>query len=286
MKRHVPFQQVDVFTNTPYKGNPVAVILDGDDLSTEEMQQIASWTNLSETTFVCTPTDPTADYRLRIFTPKNELPFAGHPTLGSAYALIKHGIEPNKTGCLVQESEIGLVTIFIEENKIFFTLPDSQLSMVEPSKLAEVASALGIPSTSVKAGMIIDVGAVWLTLYLTDGEEVKSLTPNMNKLSSSTPVGVTGVTVFGKSALDSEVQFEVRSFAPNEGVAEDPVCGSGNGCVATMVKQLQLIPDSNYVASQGVCVGRDGRIEVRFNDDGKILLGGNAVTCIEGDITI
>ena len=286
MIRHVPFQQVDVFTNTPYKGNPVAVILDGDDLSTEEMQQIASWTNLSETTFVCTPTNPAADYRLRIFTPKSELPFAGHPTLGSAYALIKHGIEPHKTGCLVQESQIGLVNLFIEENKLFLTLPDSKSTLIEPTKLKELASALGISSTSVKAGMTIDVGAVWMTLYLTDAEEVKSLTPNMNQLSSLIPVGVTGITVFGRITIDSEAQFEVRSFAPNEGVAEDPVCGSGNGCVATMVKQLQLIPDSNYVASQGSCVGRDGRIEIRFNDDGKILLGGNAVTCIEGDITI
>ncbi len=117
MNHQVPFQQVDVFTEIPFKGNPVAVILDGNELSTEEMQSIANWTNLSETTFVCKPTDPQADYRLRIFTPNSELPFAGHPTIGSAFAVIQHGIKPKTAGRLVQQCGSGLVTIFVDENK-------------------------------------------------------------------------------------------------------------------------------------------------------------------------
>lgn len=286
IKLQVPFQQVDVFTDTPFKGNPVAVVLDSNNLSSDDMQEIANWTNLSETTFVCKPTDPQADYKLRIFSPKNELSFAGHPTLGSAFAILKHGIRPKTPGRLIQESGIGLVDIITEGNKMFFTLPEANVKSIDHADLNELARALGVTSNSVKASLAIDIGIVWMTLQLTDAEEVRNLKPDMMKLASLIPYGVTGVTVFGIQSTNSDAKLEVRSFAPNEGVAEDPVCGSGNGCVATLVRQLGLISDSSYVASQGYCLGRNGRVEVRFKDNGKILLGGNVVTCVVGQLNI
>lgn len=286
MTLQVPFQQVDVFTKTPFKGNPVAVVLDGNDLSSEEMQAIANWTNLSETTFVCKPTNSQADYKLRIFTPNNELPFAGHPTLGSAYAVLKNGLKPKQSGRLVQECGTGLVTIILDKDKIFFTLPESEITSIDHEDINELADAIGLPSDQVKAGLMIDVGAVWMTLRLPNAETVRDLRPNMEKLASLTPTGVTGVTVFGEASSHSDTQFEVRSFAPAEGVPEDPVCGSGNGCIATMVRQLQLTDESSYVTSQGYCVGRNGRVEVRFQENGKILIGGNAVTCVDGQLNI
>lgn len=286
MNHQIPFQQVDVFTDVRFKGNPVAVVLDGDELSTEEMQAIANWTNLSETTFVCTPTDPRADYKLRIFTPNSELPFAGHPTIGSAFAVLKHGLKQKTEGCLVQECGSGLVSIFIDEEKLFLNLPEPNVQGIRSADLVELANALGVPSHSVQASATIDVGAVWITLQLSNAYEVRSLRPDMAKLSTLIPSGVTGVTVFGLDSENTKSDLEVRSFAPNEGVDEDPVCGSGNGCVATLVRRLELIKKSKYVASQGYCVGRNGRVEVRFQDNGEILVGGQAVTCIEGALTI
>ncbi|MCS0543467.1 PhzF family phenazine biosynthesis protein, partial [Aeromonas veronii] len=183
MDHQVPFQQVDVFTEIPFKGNPVAVILDGNELSTEQMQTIANWTNLSETTFVCKPTDPQADYRLRIFTPNSELPFAGHPTIGSALAVIQQGIKPKTKGRLVQECGSGLVTIFIDENKLFLTLPEPKINSVPSADINRLANALGVHSNSVKAIATIDVGAVWITLQLSSAEDVRSLRPDMAELA-------------------------------------------------------------------------------------------------------
>ncbi|WP_431803231.1 PhzF family phenazine biosynthesis protein [Halobacillus andaensis] len=286
MNGQVPFQQVDVFTAKPFQGNPVAVVLDGNDLSSEEMQAIANWTNLSETTFVCEPSDPKADYKLRIFTPNNELPFAGHPTLGSAYAVQKHGLSPKTEGRFVQESGIGLITIISDGDQMFFTLPKSKQTSIDSQKLNELTDALDVDPANVKAALTIDLGVVWMTLQLSDAEVVRNLRPNMEKLTALTPKGVTGVTVFGSTTEPSDAAFEVRSFAPGEGVPEDPVCGSGNGSVATMVQQLELTEGADYVASQGSCLGRNGRVEIRFQDDGSILLGAHAVTCVEGQLNV
>lgn len=284
MNLQVPFQQVDVFTDSPFKGNPVAVVLDGNQLSTEEMQAIANWTNLSETTFVCEPTNSQADYKLRIFTPNNELPFAGHPTLGSAFAILRSGFKPKNSGYFIQECGLGLVTVLLDGDKIFFKLPEPEMKPIDHNDLQQLAKALGIHSNHVKASFTIDIGAVWMTLQLTDSEMVRSVHPNMEELASLTPSGVLGVTVFGATPIKSDTKFEVRSFAPSEGVPEDPVCGSGNGCIAAMVRRLKLTDQSNYVAAQGHAMGRNGRIEVRFLENEEILVGGNVVTCIEGKL--
>lgn len=285
MSLQVHFKQVDVFTDVSFMGNPVAVVLDGNGLSTGQMQAIASWTNLSETTFVCTPSDPRADYRLRIFTPRSELPFAGHPTIGSAFAALESGIKPKNAGRLVQECGRGLVSVYTDDNKLFFELPEPNIINASVD-MTELACALGVDFNDIKASATVDVGAVWITLQLPGAESVLKLKPDMSKLSALIPAGVTGVTVFGLFSGNAESDIEVRSFAPTVGINEDPVCGSGNGCVATLVRKLNLFEKPGYIASQGKCTGRNGRVEVRFADNGKILIGGHAVTCIDGILKI
>ena len=282
----LPFRQVDVFTAVPFMGNPVAVVLDGNGLSSARMQAIANWTNLSETTFVCAPTDPGADYRLRIFTPRSELPFAGHPTIGSAHAVLAHGLKPKRPGRLVQECGKGLVAIEVDGDRLFLELPRPRLSDVSPARCAELAAALGTAGDSIRAAAVVDVGVVWITLQLTDAGLVRGLRPDFARIAALTPSGTAGITVFGLYGAGHRPQLEVRSFAPAEGIPEDPVCGSGNGCVAALIGREQLIAASSYLAGQGQCMGRDGRVEVRYATDGTILLGGHAVTCVEGTLKV
>jgi PhzF family phenazine biosynthesis protein len=277
---------VDVFTAVPFKGNPVAVILDGGDLTTAQMQSIANWTNLSETTFICAPTLVEADYRLRIFTPQSELPFAGHPTIGSAWAMLQHGLKPKTSGRLIQECGKGLIVLRMVGQRLFFSLPEPVFTAPDGAQLAAVATALGIAADEIILSSIIDVGPVWFTLQLPSAEKVIALDPNMTLLAMLENVRYTGVSVFGLHATGGSTAVEVRSFAPACGVPEDPVCGSGNGCVAAMIRRYGLLSVSAYVASQGRCLGRDGHVEVEFDADGTIWLGGNAVTCVDGSIAV
>ena len=283
--RRLAFQQVDVFTTVPFKGNPVAVVLDGDQVPQEEAQVIARWTNLSETTFVCAPTHPAADYRLRIFTPRSELPFAGHPTIGSAHAVLRHGLKPRTPGRLVQECAKGLVSLQIDDDRLLFALPVCVHREPTAEQRARVAGALGIAEYDIVRASIVDVGPVWFTLQVTEARTVVALQPNMAELAALAPLGVTGVTVFGLYPKGSPADLEVRSFAPLHGVPEDPVCGSGNGCVASMIQRDRVTTSSRYVAAQGRCLQRDGRVFVHYADDGTIWLGGAAVTCVEGTLT-
>ena len=279
------FQQVDVFTAVPFQGNPVAVVLDGDALSSAEMQSIAAWTNLSETTFVCAPTDERADYRLRIFTTRRELPFAGHPTIGSAYAVLRHGLKPKAADRLVQECGKGLVDVKVDGERLLLALPEPQFREPTPSQLAAVADGLGVTPADIRRAAIIDVGPVWFTLELASGDTVTALAPDMSELASLSPIGMTGVTVFGLYVQDAGGDLEVRSFAPGGGTPEDPVCGSGNGCVAALIRRDGVLPKTAYSASQGRCVGRDGHVIVRY-EGGTIWLGGHAVTCVEGSLHV
>lgn len=280
-----PFQQVDVFTSVPFKGNPVAVVFGADSLTTAQMQSIANWTNLSETTFICAPTHADADYRLRIFTPRSELPFAGHPTLGSAWAFMNLGLQPKTPGVLVQECAKGLITLRKVGNSLFFALPEPDIAEVDAGTLSSVMQALGVVSDAVLVSKVIDVGAVWLTIQLDSAQRVIELNPDMTALAATTS-DVTGVTVFGLYPEDERSAIEVRSFAPALGVPEDPVCGSGNGSVAALIRQHGILDVSAYKAFQGRCVGRDGLVEVEFSPDGQIWLGGRAVTCIEGILAV
>ena len=278
---HIRFQQVDVFTSVPFKGNPVAVILDGDGLSTAQMQSIANWTNLSETTFVEKPRNPCADYRLRIFTPLAELPFAGHPTIGSARAMLNAGYIPKRSGFLVQECGKGLVDLMIHHERLFLRLPAPNFTLTESHQDRSLADALGITTTAIDRAEIIDVGPVWFTVQLRHGHDVTNLKPDMAAIARLTHASVTGVNVFHFYNNGGPADVEVRSFAPAHGIPEDPVCGSGNGCVAALIHRYKLLEKNPYTANQGRCLHRDGRVLVRFEGDA-IWLGGDAITCIEG----
>ncbi len=280
-----PFQQVDVFTSVPFKGNPVAVVFGADSLTTAQMQSIANWTNLSETTFICAPTHADADYRLRIFTPRSELPFAGHPTLGSAWAFMSLGLQQKTPGVLVQECAKGLVSLRQVGNSLFFALPEPNLAEADAGTLSSIERALGVASDAVLVSKVIDVGAVWLTIQLDSAQRVIELNPDMSALAATTS-NFTGVTVFGLYPDGERSAVEVRSFAPALGVPEDPVCGSGNGSVATLIRHHGILDVSAYKASQGCRVGRDGLVEVEFSPNGQIWLGGRAVTCIEGILAV
>ena len=293
MNKSFDYKVVDVFTTRPLLGNPVAVVMDADDLDTDAMQAIAGWTNLSETTFVLSPTKPDADYRLRIFTPRSELRFAGHPTLGSAHAILESGrIAGARRSKLVQECNIGLVDVSIEDDgnsqKISFVLPSPKTDALQPEDVEELESIFGCKLSAITAPAIINVGAIWVVAQLPNANAVLDIRPNFTRLSAfEKRLGVTGVTVFGQHT-QGESDIEVRTFAPSCGVEEDPVCGSGNGSVAVFLWMRNLLPSSGkkYVASQGRCIGRDGRILVNVAANGKINVGGHCVTGVTGSLTL
>lgn len=290
MKR--TYKVVDVFASRPLRGNPVAVILDAQGLSADEMQAIAGWTNLSETTFVLPPTTAAADYQLRIFTPRSELPFAGHPTLGSAHALLEADrVALRAGGRLVQQCDFGLVELTIEEQghdrMLSFGLPSSKLGPLLMHDIAELEDILGCSVSVQSAPAIVDVGPVWVIAQLDYASSVLDLRPDFTRLAQlERRLGVTGVTVFGAHA-HGDPAIEVRTFAPSCGVEEDPVCGSGNASVAAFQWARGLLPPggTDYVATQGRCVGRDGRINVSVDASGKVRVGGACLTCIEGSLT-
>jgi PhzF family phenazine biosynthesis protein len=266
------FKQVDVFTAKPFLGNPVAVVIGAEDLDSAQMQRIAGWTNLSETTFLLKSS--TADYRLRIFTPRQELPFAGHPTIGSAHAALESGFVSKKTK-LVQECGAGLIELSVEDHgRIFLKGPRPKIQRLDTT----------IPSVPLKSSssiLKVDVGPIWVVGEMSDARALAALKPDMTALAEwSQSLGVTGTTVFAPSG-ESASAIHVRSFAPAHAIPEDPVCGTGNLSVAAFVAKRF---GGEYVARQGMQMGRDGRVTVRVRDEG-VYLGGHAVTCVDGTIT-
>ncbi len=278
MTRTRAFSQVDVFTAVPLKGNPVAVVLDGAGLTEAEMQAFANWTNLSETTFVLPATNPAADYRVRIFTPKAELPFAGHPTLGTAHAVLEAGLATARDGRLVQECAVGLVDLAVGEAGLSFRLPRYALS-----DLDDPEATAWIGADVIGGARAVDVGPVWLVAELAEVAALENLAHDAARLAAYyVPRGMTGATLY---ATDGE-RVVVRSFAPGDGIPEDPVCGSGNGAAAAFrLAAGQVAGGDAYVASQGRQVGRDGYVSVRFEGT-DIHIGGQCVTVIEGTATI
>ena len=276
-----PFKQVDVFTAVALKGNPVAVILDAAGLSAEQMQAIANWTNLSETTFVTPATDPAADYAVRIFTPKSELPFAGHPTLGTAHAVIEAGLATPRDGKLVQQCAVGLVEVSQAGTALSFRLPRHVYEVVpEPEKLTAALGAGAING----APEIVNVGPRWVIAELSSAAVVEQLAPDLAMLADYDRAhATTGLTVYAEKPDGDSV---VRSFAPADGVAEDPVCGSGNGAVAAYrLKAGQVSSGSDYTASQGRQIGRDGHVRMTIKGD-TVHVGGDCVTVVDGTFRI
>ncbi|MBS9427181.1 PhzF family phenazine biosynthesis protein [Photorhabdus akhurstii] len=298
-----PFKQVDVFTYQPFKGNPVAVVMDAKGLSPIQMQAIANWTNLSETTFVLPVENPLADYRVRIFTPGSELPFAGHPTIGTAHALLEAGLIQAREGRIVQECGAGLITLNVTEMQpgqqlITFELPEPTITLLSTEQIDRLESILGCPLDRALTPALIDVGARWIVAHTIVGhtivdhtagaEAVLAAEPDYAKLCEhDTQMNVTGVCLYGAYCEGAEADIEVRSFAPSCGVNEDPVCGSGNGSVAAFMHyhKVAMIDNKIVHSSQGKKLGRQGSVWLSHSD-GKIFVGGGAVTCINGTITI
>ncbi|RYF79897.1 MAG: PhzF family phenazine biosynthesis protein [Comamonadaceae bacterium] len=308
-----PFQQVDVFTATAGYGNPLAVVLDGTDLDDTAMQRFARWTNLSETTFLLPPTAEGAmqgaDYRVRIFTPGGELPFAGHPTLGSAHAWLRAGGQPKRKGQLVQECGVGLVALRDEGTRLAFAAPALRRSAPSPTQLAKVAQALGLKAAQIEAAQLLDNGPVWLGLLLADADTVLSVRPDHATLKAlGVKVGVAGLPaqepaplLIGRSNREARAfgsqrdaapatqpapaDLEVRAFAAPVGVEEDPVTGSLNASLAQWLIEDGRLP-ARYVAGQGQCLGRDGRVQIERDADGQVWVGGDVVICIEGTATL
>jgi PhzF family phenazine biosynthesis protein len=273
-----PFRQVDVFTDTSYAGNPVAVVLDGGGLSTDQMQRFASWTNLSETTFVLPPADAGADYRVRIFTPVAELPFAGHPTLGTCHAWLSDGGAPQRDGVVVQECGAGLVAVRSTPEGLAFAAPPLVRSgPVEASLVQRIAAMLRIDRGEILDAQWVDNGPGWVAVLLASADAVLALRPDYDDVE----LGVVGPYPEG-----SPVAFEVRAFFPKDGVTvEDPVTGSLNASLAEWLLRTGRA-EVPYVASQGTALGRSGRVHVSRDADGAIWVGGGTITCVSGEVDL
>ena len=319
--RQRPYQQVDVFTPAPYLGNPLAVVLDGTGLSTEEMQQFARWTNLSETTFLLPPTPEAAaqgaDYQVRIFTPGYEMPFAGHPTLGSCHAWLEHGGVPQKPGLVVQQCKVGLIHINQAGGRPAFAAPALKRSDATPELVAALADALGLPLAHIVASQHLSNGPTHFGLLVDDLTVLLGLSPDAVQLNTVlSAAGISGVGVAtvqaetpatgligrsnrearafvgggGTSSADTatadEPTVEVRFFFDHgKGVGEDPVTGSFNASLAQWLIATGHAP-AQYVAAQGTCLGVLGRVHIRQDADGQVWVGGDAVTCINGTVLL
>ncbi|BDT71024.1 trans-2,3-dihydro-3-hydroxyanthranilate isomerase [Comamonadaceae bacterium OS-4] len=307
------YQQVDVFTRIPYLGNALGVVMDGSGLSDEEMQAFARWTNLSETTFLLPPSPVAAaqgaDYRVRIFTPADELPFAGHPTLGSCHAWLQAGGTPKAAGTIVQECAKGLVKLKRDSSRLAFAAPSLHRSTPDSALIAQVAAALGLRTEQIRAAQWLDNGPVWLGLLLDSMDTVLDLRPDHSALKGlARGIGVAGMDVApaapdlivrsnrearafggsssaGATAPDDTPSIEVRFFADDIGVTEDPVTGSFNASLAQWLIADGVAP-ARYVAAQGTCIGRAGRVFIEQDAQGQVWVGGDSVTCIEGKVTL
>ena len=297
-----PFKQVDVFTATPYRGNPLAVVLDGGGLSTAEMQHFTNWTNLSECTFLLPPTPEGAaagaDYRVRIFCPGRELPFAGHPTLGSCHAWLEAGGVPRGEN-VVQECGVGLVKLKRDGQRLAFAAPPLIKSGPLPEEdVALIARGLGVARSDITAHAWCDNGPNWRGVMLQSAEQVLALRPD-GAVLAGLDIGVVGPNskASGQKPLGGKIgvvgareehdtQFEVRAFFPgNNGLCEDPVTGSLNAALAQWLIGAGLAPE-RYVAAQGTALAREGRVFIQRDANGTIWVGGQSVTCIHGHVTL
>jgi len=311
MKRR-PFKQVDVFTDTAYLGNPLAVVLDGSELDGDDMQHFARWTNLSETTFLLPPTEAGqaqgADYRVRIFTPGGELPFAGHPTLGSCHAWLQAGGAPQSPTQIVQECAKGLITIRQNAGRPAFAAPALQRSQPDQALVADVAAALGLDTRHIMTSQLLDNGPVWLGLLIDSAQVLLALQPDHLRLKTlglkvglaHMEQGQADTTLVARSnrearafgprngsitGLQDAAGLAVRAFAAAIGVPEDPVTGSLNASLAQWLIAEGLAPQS-YLATQGTCLGRHGQVHITQDDSGQVWVGGDSITCMDGVVML
>ncbi|OKP26760.1 MULTISPECIES: PhzF family phenazine biosynthesis protein [Serratia] len=287
------YKQVDVFTTSPLQGNPLAVILEAEGLNEMQMLSLARWTNLSETTFVFKPTNPLADYQVRIFTPEKELPFAGHPTLGTAHALLEAGLVTKQPGVVMQECGVGLVAVNISpEGTLAFAAPAVTLRTLT-SEERETLTAAFLPAVIEVDTMpvIADMGIRWLMVRMPSAQSCLTMTPNQAMIKQlQTDYHVDGVVIYGAYSSGDPADYEMRAFLVEwDKLVEDPVTGSANACLARLLKANNF-PDGNstaqgYQVRQGTQLHRDGRVSVRFIDD-EPWIGGQSCTLINGWLNI
>lgn len=293
MTRLRRFKQVDVFTAVPLKGNALAVILDAEGLTDDEMYAMARWTNLAETAFVLKPASPEADYRVRIFTTDKELPFAGHPTLGTAYALLESGLTPKNPGYLIQECGVGLVQVNqLAEGGQAFSAPPAVLKPLAAEYNDLLASALRGGKIQANVTPVqADMGIIWLVVRMESAQDCLNIKADAAAISQlQTQLGINGVAVYGLHDDNGPENYEVRALIDEDGVLkEDPVTGSANACLARVLKEAGF-PDGNntdqkYLVRQGTKLQRDGRVTVTFID-GEPWIGGDSCTLIDGTLDL
>lgn len=284
------FLQVDVFANRPGLGNALAVVLDGEGIDEASLQRFAAWTNLSETTFLLPPTDDRADYRVRIFTPRQELPFAGHPSVGSAFAALHAGLIEPREDKLVQQCAAGLLPMRVEGStgnwKVHVRAPKARHRGATADELRWLSLIFSASDQSMlERAVVVDNGPSFLIIAMPDETSVRTLVPDLAAMASlCTLSACVGVAIYSPTVTDSEEQLVVRVFCPNDGIAEDPVTGSANAAIASVLHgngELWRIGNP-YRASQGREMGRDGIVEVSVENDGAVWIGGESVVVIEG----
>lgn len=279
------FQQVDVFSPVPFLGNPLAVVVDGDGLTTEQMQRFSSWTNLSETTFLLPPTTPEADYRVRIFALARELPFAGHPTLGSCHAWLTAGGVPRDAGRIVQECGAGLVPIRRSEHGLAFAAPPLlRTGPVDDALVDTLAAVLGIVRGEIVDAQWADNGPGWVAVLLKDADAVLAVEPNFGRWTGEGPLDL---GIVGAYPPGAECAWEVRAVFSDDqgGMREDPVTGSLNASLAQWLLASGRA-EAPYVAGQGTRLGRRGRPRIDQDADGVVWVGGPAITCVAGEVEL
>ncbi|PWC23014.1 phenazine biosynthesis protein PhzF family [Brenneria roseae subsp. roseae] len=285
------FKQVDVFTRQPFKGNPLAVIMEADGLSDEQMQRIARWTNLSETTFLLPPTDPVADYRVRIFTPESELPFAGHPTLGSAHALLESGLQTKAPGQIVQQCGLGLVPINIgDDGMLAFHVPQAAIVPFDTELYPLLERTLGSTRIDKRYPPAnVHMGIRWLVIRLDSANTCLDITPDAPSLAMLQQTCKTdGIAIYGPHDRASPADYEVRTFYIElDTLKEDPVTGSANACIAALLRHQHypdnITEDLGYSVRQGIRRQCDGRLFITYLND-EPWVGGHSVTIIDGTL--
>jgi PhzF family phenazine biosynthesis protein len=281
------FLQLDVFCDRPGAGNPLAVVLDSDGIDTAGMQDFARWTNLSETIFLLPPTAPGANYRLRIFTPRSELPFAGHPAVGSAHAVLEAGLATATDGHLTLQCAAGLLPVRVEgadkQRRHFVRAPRGKPGYWQRNDGLIDAALAGLPRGRLPVALI-DNGPRWLLAELADEAAVRGMQPDLDAIAALTvQAGAVGVAVFARSDA-ADAQLAVRAYCPADGIPEDPVTGSANAGIAAWLWQNHALPARRYVASQGREIGRDGRIEVEVDAVDEVWIGGQTQTVVRGEL--
>jgi PhzF family phenazine biosynthesis protein len=272
------FDQLDVFTAQALRGNPLAVVHDAAGLDDARMAAFARWTNLSETTFLSPPTDPAADYRVRIFTPGGELPFAGHPTLGSCHAWLAAGGRPRDDALVVQQCGVGLVRVRRQGTRLAFAAPPLRRSgPLDDALVAQISAALALPGGAVQAHQWVDNGPGWCAMLLDSADRVLALRPDWPAL------GELKLGVVGPHAPGGEAAFELRAFI-GDGAYEDPVTGSLNASVAQWLIGAGRAP-ARYVAAQGAALQRAGRVHIEAVGD-TVWVGGDVAPCISGQVAL